>query len=155
MKELKDAHEKSKQFWKTPLQDHKGNNNLGVYNYKSPELQIRREVDRLKEMYRIAKKLKTLAVGTILSEIIKPGFEAACLGFDCLCNEAKLANLPEMKMYEDDMLNFATVGFKLTAMLYGKDNGITMEWQGKKDQIKYYKKLKENIHQRSLGSKKL
>ena len=69
-----------------------------------------------------------MTVGTILSEIVKPGIEAACWGYDFLSNEAKLANLQEMKMYKDDMQNFATVGFKLSAMLYGKEKEVTMEY---------------------------
>jgi len=131
MKELKDAHEEFIKCLETLF-----------FRDKSTELQIRRGVGRLKEMYRIAKKHKTMAVGRILSEIVKPGIETAYWGYI----EAKHFNLPVIKMYKDDMHNFASVGFKLSAMLYGKDNGETMAWQRKKeDPIKYYKKLKENI----------
>ena len=58
---------------------------------------------------------------------------------------AALANLPEIlsekKRFYVDIQNFATVGLKLSTMLYGKENAETMDWLSRKaDPIRFFEK---------------
>jgi len=104
-------------------------------------LNIRKEVEYLKEMYQIAKKLKILRVNNILQEIVEPGFDASCQGFYNMNKVAALKNLPEKKMFYNDIQNFATVGMKLSLMIFGKEHEETKNWLSRKaDPIKYFEK---------------
>ena len=92
-------------------------------------------------MYKIAKKLKILRIGWILKDIVEPGFDASCQGFYNMNKVAALTNLPEKKKFYVDIQNFASVGMKLSLMLYGKENEETMDWQSRKtDPIKFFEK---------------
>ena len=107
-------------------------------------LNIRKEVECLKEMYQIAKKLKILRIKSLLQDIVEPGFDASCQGFYDMNKVYKgmtLANLPEKKKFYVDAQNFASVGMKLSLMLYGKENSETMDWLSRKaDPIKFFEK---------------
>ena len=104
-------------------------------------LKIRKEVECLKEMYKIAKKLKTLRIEWILGNIVEPGFDASCQGFYNMNKVAALANLPDKNKFYVDVQNFASVGLKLSSMLYGKENSKTMDWLSRKaDPIKFFEK---------------
>jgi len=94
---------------------------------------ILRDVDRFKEMYQIAKKLKTLKITTILKKIVYEGFHRSCIGYCIMTKVAVLDKLPERKMFHDDIQKFARVGVKLTSMLYGKEQEETRSWQREKE----------------------
>ena len=96
---------------------------------------IEEGLECLKEMYKIAKHLKTWKISTILAEIVEPGYNAACEGY---YGVAALEN-KKQKFY-DNIQNFASDGLQLSTMLYGKENAITMDWQSKKeDPLKHWK----------------
>ena len=104
-------------------------------------LETRKEVECLKEMYQIAKKLKILRIRTILQDIVEPGFDAACQGFYNMNKVAALTNLPEKQRFYVDAQNFASVGLKLSLMLHGKENAETMDWLSRKaDPIKFFER---------------
>ena len=92
-------------------------------------------------MYQIAKKLKTLRIGHILKIIVEPGFDASCQGYYNMNRMAALTNLPEKQKFYVDIQNFASVGMKLSLMLYGGENEETVNWKSRKaDPIKYFEK---------------
>jgi len=89
----------------------------------------------LKEMYKIAKTLKTLRISSILAKIVGPGFDVACQGYYFSKNKSK-----KEKFYAD-IQNFSSVALKLSTMLYGRENEITKEWQSvEKDPVKSFEK---------------
>ena len=92
---------------------------------------IEEGLECLKEMFKIARHLKTLKISTLLAKFVGPGYDAACEGY---YGVAALEN-KKQKFY-DNIQNFASVGLQLSTMLYGKENAITMDWQSKKEQHK-------------------
>jgi len=108
-----------------------------VFNY----LKTRNEVDCYKQMYQIAKKLKTLKIKSILNNIVEIGFDASCQGYYNMNKVAALTNLPDKGKFLIDSQNFASVGLKLSLLIHGKENKETMDWEMRKaDPIAFFEK---------------
>ena len=105
-------------------------------------LQLRELVNCLKEMYGIAKKLKTLDRGQMIEKIVNVGTSSSFAGYHIMSSTAALKNLPEKKMFYADAQNFASVGLNLSTMLYGEDNAVTKSWQRRKEDAKLLTRFK-------------
>ena len=119
---------------------------------------IEEGLECLKEMFKIARHLKTLKISTLLAKFVGPGYDAACEGY---YGVAALKN-KKQKFY-DNIQNFASVGLQLSTMLYGKENAITMDWQSKKEDplkhcekmLKYWEKMEKQLQHEFFASLKL
>ena len=97
------------------------------------------EVDCFKDMYQIAKKLKTMKIKSILENIVEQGFDASCQGYYNMNRIAAWRNPPEEQKFYVDIKNFASVGMKLSLMLFGEENKETVNWKDRMaDPIKYF-----------------
>ena len=77
------------------------------------------EVDCFKDMYQIAKKLKTMKIKSILENIVEQGF------------------LPRNESFM--LISKTSVGMKLPLMLFGEENKETVNWKDRMaDPIKYF-----------------
>ena len=101
----------------------------------------RAEVNNLKEMYKLAKDMRTLRIGEILNSIVEIGFDSACQGF---LNSRDPSAKQEFKQ---DVHSFTKVGVLLSKRLYGESHSEVKNWIDKENNdIKYFMR-EENIHQ--------
>ena len=94
------------------------------------------ELRSLKNMYKIAKEIRTFSRIVILRSIIEVAFDASVQGaLNAGCSEsAKTTLMKEAKMFSD-------IGLKLATTLYGADHSETREWRERSvEPIKFFLK---------------
>merc|ERR1712126_324201 len=90
----------------------------------------RREVDCLKEMYSLVKKLRIFRLSTVIKDILEEGFQAATQGF---YNSRFISCDPQLRsQLLKDAVSFAEVGVSLSQQLYGENHPITQLWLRRK-----------------------
>jgi len=95
----------------------------------------RTEVNILREMYKLAKAMKTLRVSTIVQVILEIGFDSACQGY--LNSEDNVTR----QEFMEDMIAFTCAGIVLSKRLYGEAHNQARKWvQRKDDPVKYFMK---------------
>ena len=114
-------------------------------------INIKQEVECLKEMYSVAKELKILRMGTIIERILEPGFDASCQGF---YNMSLLnLSLPEKAQFMKDANNFASVGLQLSTLVNGAQHSTSLEWQNRKENPIEFFKEEQNVARNRKGLK--
>ena len=106
--------------------------------YKALEVELkniegREEVNILKEMYKLAKTMKTLRMKTILEDILEIGFDSACQGF---LNAREIAL---KQKFMQDVNSFTNAGVILSKRLFGESNVWAKNWVKRKNNpIQYF-----------------
>jgi len=103
---------------------------------------IKREVECLKEMYKLAKELKIQKLRIIVDGILQVGFDACC---QLYCQVGLTSqNRQERAQLLKEVNNFADVGLALSILLHGEEYSACLEWEKrKKNPIEYF--LKSSI----------
>ena len=102
---------------------------------------IREELDCVKQMYKLSKKIKSMNRGWILDNVVEQGFNVSCSGAQ---GEFDLAGLldnrtDQKKVWTDDAKKFANVGLQIGKTLFGADNSRTQLWEERgANPIKFY-----------------
>ena len=89
------------------------------------------ESNCLKNMYRLAKEIKTLGRRVVLQEIVEEAFDVSAQGAvsaGCSRN-MKVAKAAWMK----DAQMFADIGLEIAKTLNGEDHSMTREWRARRD----------------------
>ena len=101
--------------------------------YKALEVELkniegREEVNILKEMYKLAKTMKTLRMNTIIVDILENGFDSACPGY---------LNTREIVLKQKFMQDVNS--FILSKRLFGESNVWAKNWAKRKNNpIQYF-----------------
>merc|ERR1712037_825266 len=88
---------------------------------------IKDELERSKQMYKLAKKVKPIHRGWILNKIVNQGFNGSCW---CVVGEFNQGDDQE-EAWKEEARWFAKVGLKIARTLYGKDFKQTLMWEGR------------------------
>ena len=104
---------------------------------------LREEVECQKQIYRLAKRIKTMGRRRILDAIVERGFALSCSGG---LGEENCKNRTELKeSWVKDAKMFADIGLDIAKTLNGEDHSWTRQWKERStDPIKFF--LKENKH---------
>ena len=104
---------------------------------------LREEVECQKQIYRLAKRIKTMDRRRILDEIVERGFALSCSG---ALGEQNCKNRKEIKAsWLKDAKMFANIGLDISKTLHGEDHSWTRRWQERDaDPMKIF--LRENVH---------
>eukprot|EP00092_Neocalanus_flemingeri_P027959 GFUD01030354.1.p1 GENE.GFUD01030354.1~~GFUD01030354.1.p1 ORF type:complete len:379 (+),score=83.31 GFUD01030354.1:141-1139(+) len=84
-----------------------------------------KEIETIKTLYHLGKEIGGIRIMYILDNIVSNGFDAACQGY---LNSWK----QNMKFYSD-LESFASLGLKLSKILYGSSHPETQLWEMKKE----------------------
>ena len=103
----------------------------------------RREVDNLKETYKLAKSMNTIRKSYILHCMLLPGFNIACQGATMETFKGSTALSNE---FMQDAESFANAGIILSKRMYGDSHGITQDWiRRKEDTVLHFSSQPDEI----------
>jgi hypothetical protein len=89
-----------------------------------------KEAECVKQMYRLAKDMKTFSRKIVLQSIVQEAFNVTCQG---AMSEQFSRNREEVKAaWMKDARTFATIGLRIATTLYGETHSTTLEWKAKK-----------------------
>jgi hypothetical protein len=100
-----------------------------------------KEAECLKQMYRLAKDMKTFSRKIVLQSIVEEAFDVTCQG---AMSEQLSRNREEVKAaWIRDAKTFATIGLRIATTLFGENQSTTQEWKARSlDPVKFF--LKEH-----------
>ena len=88
-----------------------------------------KEEECIKQMYKLAKEIKTFSRKLLLSEIVDEAVDVNCQG---AVNEQRSRNREEVKAaWIKDAKMFATIGHTVSATLFGEDHLETKQWEAR------------------------
>ena len=91
----------------------------------------------MKNMYRLAKEIKTFGRRVVLQDIVEEAFDVSAQGaVSAQCSRnMKAAKIAWMK----DVQMFANIGLEIAKTLNGEDHSITSEWRARsEDPISFF-----------------
>jgi hypothetical protein len=100
-----------------------------------------KEAECVKQMYRLAKDMKTFSRKIVLQSIVQEAFNVTCQG---AMSEQFSRNREEVKAaWMKDAKTFATIGLRIATTLFGEHQSTTQEWKARSsDPVKFF--LKEH-----------
>ena len=88
-----------------------------------------KEEECIKQMYKLAKEIKTFSRKLLLSEIVDEAVDVNCQG---AINEQRSRNREEVKTaWIKDAKMFAIIGHTVSATLFGEDHSETKQWKAR------------------------
>ena len=113
----------------------------GVGDYTFKHCLLKRMMQGLKKMYRLARKLETIVPGDqLLDEVLEDAYQVSCKGA-FVAN--RFAMRSDEKGWRKDAVMFAKIGLEIATTLYGEEHSETRDWKERtqRDLIAY---LEEN-----------
>ena len=85
----------------------------------------------LKEMYRLARKFKTISEGGLLYRVPEVAFELSCEG----ASKAKAYGMKTAEAdWKKDAAMFAKVGLEIATTVFGAEHSETKDWRARNEQ---------------------
>jgi hypothetical protein len=102
-----------------------------------------KEAECLKQMYRLAKDMKTASKKIVLQSIVSEAFDVTCQG---ALRELFSRNREQVKAaWMKDVRTFATIGLRIATTLFGENHSTTQEWKARSsDPVTFFLKEHKN-----------
>ena len=100
-----------------------------AFDFETAQVEIYKEAESLKRMYKLAKEIKTFTRRLLLYEVVDNAFE---LNIQGAINEQRSRNRDEVKAaWMKDAKMFAAIGHTISTTLSGEDHSETKQWEAR------------------------